>query len=351
MAKKLYEEESIRDIACAIREKCGNESATYKCCDMGDAIRNLTIASDPVIEPLNITANGVYTVPTGVDGYNPITVGVIDGRDKSVEAAIMAKTLSGDYVNDLVIEINSNVFSNCENLISIDLPNCIKIASFSGCENLITANLPNVVDYDNLFGYGHMFSGCPKLTTVNIPKLQLIGEWAFYKCKSLTTMNFPNVIKIFGRGFEGCESLTTINFPNVREIEYLAFYDCKSLVSIYFPNVETIHHDVFGGCDSLTTVDLPALKTISESSFDDLVPMSAFILRGNVVPEVTEIQWGTIRLGSSIAKGTGYIYVPRALINEYKTHKYWSGHAAQFRALEDYTVDGTTTGALDPYLI
>ena len=34
MAKKLYEEEDIRDIACAIREKCGDETAKYKCCDI-----------------------------------------------------------------------------------------------------------------------------------------------------------------------------------------------------------------------------------------------------------------------------------------------------------------------------
>jgi len=43
MAKKLYEEENIRDIACAIREKCGDESRTYKCCDMADAIRALEV--------------------------------------------------------------------------------------------------------------------------------------------------------------------------------------------------------------------------------------------------------------------------------------------------------------------
>ena len=50
---------------------------------------------------------------------------------------------------------------------------------------------------------------------------------------------------------------------------------------------------------------------------------------------------------SAIESGTGYIYVPSALIDSYKTAKNWSSHAAQFRALEDYTVDGTVTGAID----
>lgn len=42
MAKKLYEESNIYDIACALREKCGDSSKTYKTCDMASAIRNLS---------------------------------------------------------------------------------------------------------------------------------------------------------------------------------------------------------------------------------------------------------------------------------------------------------------------
>lgn len=51
--------------------------------------------------------------------------------------------------------------------------------------------------------------------------------------------------------------------------------------------------------------------------------------------------------GTPIANGTGYIYVPSALIEQYKVAENWSTYASQFRALEDYTVDGTITGELD----
>jgi hypothetical protein len=50
----------------------------------------------------------------------------------------------------------------------------------------------------------------------------------------------------------------------------------------------------------------------------------------------------------------GYFYVPRALLSDddakkdYRRATNWSNFATQFRALEDYTVDGTTTGELDP---
>ena len=46
-------------------------------------------------------------------------------------------------------------------------------------------------------------------------------------------------------------------------------------------------------------------------------------------------------------KKDGYIYVPSALIEQYKVATNWVTFADQFRALEDYTVDGTTTGELD----
>ena len=52
--------------------------------------------------------------------------------------------------------------------------------------------------------------------------------------------------------------------------------------------------------------------------------------------------------GTPIALGTtGYIYVPRDLIASYEAATNWSTFAGRYRALEDYTVDGTITGAFD----
>jgi hypothetical protein len=47
---------------------------------------------------------------------------------------------------------------------------------------------------------------------------------------------------------------------------------------------------------------------------------------------------------SPIKSGTGYIYVPRALVEDYKVATNWSAYASQFRAIEDYTTDGTVDG-------
>ena len=43
-----------------------------------------------------------------------------------------------------------------------------------------------------------------------------------------------------------------------------------------------------------------------------------------------------------------YIYVPSALIDSYKAATNWTTFSTQFRALENYTLDGTINGLLDP---
>lgn len=63
MANKLYEENSIKDIAAAIREKNGTEK-TYNVSEMGDAVRAIT-TGDGGITPtgtISITTNGTHDV-------------------------------------------------------------------------------------------------------------------------------------------------------------------------------------------------------------------------------------------------------------------------------------------------
>lgn len=54
----------------------------------------------PNIQPLNISANGTYTVPDGVDGYNPVTVNVpektIALQEKSVSPTKSVQSVTAD---------------------------------------------------------------------------------------------------------------------------------------------------------------------------------------------------------------------------------------------------------------
>jgi hypothetical protein len=107
-------------------------------------------------------------------------------------------------------------------------------------------------------------------------------------------------------------------------VGYSAFHYCKRLASAIFPAATKIGNLAFYACAEL--------KTLVLRKSDSICTLASY----------------TALNDTPIRSGTGYIYVPSSLIETYKTAPQWSTYAAQFRALEDYTVDGTITGDLDP---
>lgn len=101
---------------------------------------------------------------------------------------------------------------------------------------------------------------------------------------------------------------------------------------------------VLGYQPNLKKVNVPNVTVIWNHCFYNSASLTALILSSSTICTLSNTQALT---GTPIKSGTGYIYVPRALVDSYKTATNWSTYAAQFRALEDYTVDGTTTGDLD----
>ncbi len=75
MAEGRIKNTELSAIAAAIRSKNG-EITVYKPAEMAQAILDIPTGGSAVIESKNITANGTYTAPTGVDGYSPVTVAV-----------------------------------------------------------------------------------------------------------------------------------------------------------------------------------------------------------------------------------------------------------------------------------
>ena len=97
----------------------------------------------------------------------------------------------------------------------------------------------------------------------------------------------------------------------VTTIGEYAFSHNTALTLVSFPSVTSIGASAFASCSKLTTVILGA------GSYVALSNVSAFT-------------------GTPIASGTGFIYVPAALVDTYKIASNWSTYANQIRAIEDY---------------
>ena len=64
-----------------------------KYCDRDILVSASGGAAEPVIQPLEVTANGVYNVSAGVDGYNPVSVNV-SGSNELVTVNFYINTMS-----------------------------------------------------------------------------------------------------------------------------------------------------------------------------------------------------------------------------------------------------------------
>lgn len=138
-------------------------------------------------------------------------------------------------------------------------------------------------------------------------------------------------------------SITEYKDNVITSVGQQAFACCRALTMVDLPNVTTLGAAAFSDCTALTRADLHSVTTCDNYAFMNDSALTTLILRA---PSVCSLPYGLP--GTPIASGTGYIYVPSSLVDSYKSDSYLKNFANQFRALEDYTVDGTITGELDP---
>ena len=124
-----------------------------------------------------------------------------------------------------------------------------------------------------------------------------------------------------------------------------------SLIEFKDDKITTLTRYCFRYHSSLITIDLPKLTSIEYGAWYECSNLTTLILRSSSLCSLSNTM---VFYLTPIAKGSGYIYVPRALLSDddstkdYRKATNWTTYANQFRALEDYTIDGTTTGELDP---
>ena len=156
-----------------------------------------------------------------------------------------------------------------------------------------------------------------KLTDRTLPgeyvndRVTFVGNYSFYFCNELESISLPVATTIGRYAFRSCHVLNSVNVPAVKTLDSSAFLDCKNLTSIDLPAVTSIGSQVFYACSNLDTV----------------------VLRGNTICALSST---TAFERTPIQDGIGYIYVPFALLEEYKLSTNWSSFANQFLPIEDY---------------
>lgn len=131
-----------------------------------------------------------------------------------------------------------------------------------------------------------------------------------------------------------CSKLVRIRIDSVVSIGSGALADCTALPSVRFPNCKSITSTSFENDTSLAVADFSALANLGGvRAFGSCVNLRTLIIR---TPSVCTLGNINAFVNTPIANGTGYIYVPKALLEKYKAATNWSTYAAQLRAIEDF---------------
>lgn len=209
----------------------------------------------------------------------------------------------------------------------------------------------------------------------NLSHITEIGESSFYSAfvdvredGRGVNLNFASLTHIKNKGFSN-NRYETISAPLLTTLDDNAMsysYGCDTLYlpsatsvgsrcfasgnfkEVNLPLVTTLKQSEFNNCHYLEKVDLASLVDIQNpsyySAFGYCEKLTALILRSNTLVKLADkdglvgyITDTTMPLSPAYTgNNPGYIYVPKALIEEYRTATNWTVFADKFRAIEDY---------------
>lgn len=238
----------------------------------------------------NITVDGGTSVRLPTAGKycdrDIVITATGSGDTAEIEDAFIQRTLNGEYVNDRVTSIGYGCFQGAKSLTSVSFQNVtsIKDYAFSDCTSLTSINIPLLKTAS-----ARAFAST-KLSNIDFPLLSSIGTYTFGYIDVPNTACLPSLVTVANSGFRDNKGLTKVDLAVATKVDALGFYSCGALETLILRKTDAV-------CTLQNT--------------------NAFT-------------------GTKIASGTGYIYVPSALIDSYKSATNWSTYAAQFRAIEDY---------------
>ena len=276
--KAIVSSDKLKAIANAIRSKTG-KTEMLSLDDMPTEITAIETGGNENLET-ELTEQEVLIaeLKTVLEGKS------VGSGGSSIAESMINKTITEYSNNDLKI-IGDYAFTNAKYFESIHTPNVEEIGIYA-------------------------FSGCSVLTTMDFKKCKTVGERGFYQCSIVQSLDMPLLESVGQHGFSRMLKLKTINTPSLKTIGTYGFYVSSALLKADFPQLAIIEANAF----------------VSSK-------IEALIIR---TPSVCALRNTNAFTSTAIASGTGYIYVPKLLIETYKSATNWSTYASQFRAIEDY---------------
>lgn len=245
---------------------------------------------------------------------------------------IASAGITGDISLD-ASSIVSYAFALNKGITSLHAPNVTSVGTYAFYQTGLTGAL----DLSPCATIGaYAFCNCYGITSLSIPNVTSVGTNAFQYCNKLETLDAPNLTTMGGYAFSGNNTykmaFKSINLPKCKAIPNATLTYCVNVTELVLPECKSVGNSSLTNWTNLQYVDLPKCTSIANYGLRNNGNLETLILRSETMCTLSNYALN----GSKIAKGTGYIYVPAALVDTYKSATNWSKLASQFRSIEDY---------------
>lgn len=316
MSKALITEQTLTDIANNIRVKT-DEDITMTPSEMQNKIKTGLVSMNEIANGFDYsnfadTADILFDFSGNIQArynfYNKtpaLNINIFVKDNTNANKIFFFYTFSKSNIKKAVINLSkpqsdqNNLFYDCSKLENVE------------------------IKYTETFRFfptssGSNFKNCVKLKTISGYNLS-VGDSEFYGCKSLLDSIFDSNKNSFNnyiqqKAFYGCKSFLNVNFLSYTNLEYIgdsAFYECSNIKSFAISNLK---------------------RGFEARTFNNCSLLEALILNCN---SVISLSTSNFINNSPIQKGTGYIYVPDALVDSYKTATNQVVYADQIRPISE----------------
>lgn len=248
--------------------------------------------------------------------------------------------INGELTLPELAEIDGDYCFSYSTIASINLPKLSTMGSyntdtFSDIRNLKELRLPSLENVNS----GNTASG--------------VFSSLVYKAEEFNLDVIAPNLTIYVSGMFSdmrCAIFKSSKLVNPHEYTHDLFAQCY-MNQIYLYNLPYLGYDAFQYASGLELVYADKLYTLGESGghFNYCTHLKALILAGDeavcTLSDTNSFDYSPIKgyFATSISstdtrykRDDGYIYVPRALLEDYKVAPNWSTFAHKFRAIEDY---------------
>ena len=233
--------------------------------------------SEPVLESLTIspsTTSQTITPPTGVDGYDDISVNAVTSAiDNNITAGNIKKDvtilgITGSYEGGGTPDLQTKTFTA-----SSTTPTLSTVTPDSGYDGLDEVG----VDLSYIENRLSTTNGGGSASINYGPNREVVS--GVYQIPSSNfTFSLPSDATDVGTSalyyaFQGCTGLTSVDLSSLTTVSgeqgfYYAFVRCSNLASADLSSLTTVSslgglYGAFRNCTSLTSVDLSSLTTVS----------------------------------------------------------------------------------------